>query len=145
MTTPAFAPHLADDITLTETLRLTVPLHIEELRRLHPGGVPLYKPKDDATAIGTYGDAMQFAGNAERSLAGRRATTKGFNGLARGLATAALRPDGVTFAGLHWCTSPHPDCPTLPRPERKPVTDEEIAYVIGLLDEYEALVKAARR
>jgi hypothetical protein len=143
VTTPVFAPGLANDITLTETLRLTVPLHIEELQRLHPGGVPLHKPKDDATAIGTYGDTIQFAGRAERSPAGRRATTKGFNGLARGLAAMALEPDGVTFAGLHWCVSPHVDCPTPPRPEPKPVTDEEIAYVVGLLDEYEALCKAA--
>lgn len=145
MTTPVFAPGLAGDITLTETLRLAVPMYIAELQRLHPAGVPLYKPKDDAAAIGTYGDALQFAGRAERSPAGRRATTKGFNGLARGLATAALGPGGVTFAGLHWCVAAHEGCPTPPRPEPKPVTAEEIAEVVGLLDEYEALVKAATR
>lgn len=141
MTTPVFAPGLAGDITLTETLRLAVPMHIENLQRLHPDGVPLYKPKDDAVAIGTYGDALQFAGRGERSPAGRHATAKGFDGLARGLAAAAIgNPGGVTFAGLHWRVRPHEGCPTPPRPESKPVTTDDIAVVVGLLDEYEALI-----
>lgn len=143
MTTPTFAPNLADDVSLTESLRFAVPLHLEELARLHPGGVPLYKPKDDAVRIGTYGDALQFAGRAERSPAGRRATAKGFDGLARGLAAMALEPDGVTFAGVHFCAQPHADCPNAPRVAGKPVTAEEIAAVVAGLDELEALIKRA--
>jgi hypothetical protein len=36
-----------------------------------------------------------------------------FNELVTGLACAALLPGGVSFAGLHWCTAPHPGCPVL--------------------------------
>jgi hypothetical protein len=32
--------------------------------------------------------------------------------LARGIALGSLRPGGVTFAGRHWCTAPHEDCPS---------------------------------
>lgn len=61
------------------------------------------------------------------------------NGLVRGLAALAIMtPDGVTFAGLHWCVQRHEDCPTLPRPVAKPVTAEEIAEVVALDAEYEA-------
>lgn len=142
MTTPVFAPSLAGNIGLTESLRFAVPMHMAELMRLHPDGVPIYKPKDDAAAIGTYGDVLQFSGRGEKSPAGKRATAKGFDGLARGLAAIALRPGGVTFAGLNWCIEPHSDCPTRPRPEPKPVTAEEIAAVIAGLDELEALIAA---
>lgn len=34
-----------------------------------------------------------------------------FNFLARGLAVLACQPGGVTYAGRHWCASPHPGCP----------------------------------
>ncbi len=31
--------------------------------------------------------------------------------LARGIAAGSLRPGGVTFAGRHWCSAAHEDCP----------------------------------
>ena len=141
-----------DDISVTESLRFAVPWHMDELRATHrPGtevfahnpwhdtdGIPLYKAVDDARNLGSYGDGLQFSGHGERSPAGRRATTKAFNALARGLAMAAFEPGGVTFAGLHWCTQEHDGCPRPPAPARTPVTAEDIAYVIGLLDEYES-------
>ena len=134
------------NLSLIETLRYAVPLQIEELQRLHPGGMPLYKSKDDAAAIGTYSDTLMFPGHGERSPSGRRSVTKAFNGLARGLAAMAISDaDGVTFAGLHWCTRAHENCPTPPRKPGPPVTDVEIKEVIALLDEYEAMLPTPRR
>ncbi|MER7126668.1 hypothetical protein [Micrococcus luteus] len=31
--------------------------------------------------------------------------------IARGLALLAYQPGGVTWAGSHWCTTPHEGCP----------------------------------
>ena len=31
--------------------------------------------------------------------------------LARGIAAGSMRPGGVTFAGRHWCSAAHEDCP----------------------------------
>lgn len=36
-----------------------------------------------------------------------------FNALARGLALLAHCPGGVSFAGPHWCTESHPQCPNI--------------------------------
>jgi len=96
-----FAESLADDITLTETLRFAVPFHIHDLRkwdvRVRQG-----LAREAAVNLGSYGDALLFTSKHSRKLA-----ALAFNSLARGLATLAYEPGGVTFAGLHWCVDPH--------------------------------------
>jgi hypothetical protein len=151
MSTPEFGVSIGendDDIALVESLRFAVPLAIRELLWQHPGGVPLYMLKDDASRIGTYSDVLMCPpGYRGQTRGPQRAARQanGFalahNGLVRGLAALAIMtPEGVTFAGLHWCTRPHADCPTPPRAAAKPATAEEIAELVALADEYEAAV-----
>lgn len=103
---------MADDGVLVETLRLAVPMHMDELRGL-PHDVLVGIARQSAVTVGSHGDALQFGG---------RHCAEAFNALARGLAVAALTAwGGVTFRGLHWCHvptcrdrhSPH-DMPTWP-------------------------------
>ncbi|MGW1492598.1 hypothetical protein [Streptomyces sp. NPDC002402] len=89
-------------MVLRETLRLAVPLHIEELR--HLDGRQLADIAHACGAVVAYkGDDIQFGGVACREA---------FNALARGLAaTALIAWGGVTFDGMHWCTTP--GCPAV--------------------------------
>jgi hypothetical protein len=93
---------LADDITLTETLRLAVPIHLAELCALPPHARAeraRWWATDGARAVGERGDLLQFTRTKNRL---RVANT--FDQLARGLtALAVLDPDGVDAFGLHWC------------------------------------------
>lgn len=84
---------LADDISLTETLRFVVPLQIWDLQR-YGARTRRGLARDDAVNVGSHGDALLF-GDKHSALA--------FNALSRGLASLAYEPGGVTFAGLHWC------------------------------------------
>lgn len=77
-----------------QTLALAVPLHIEELRHVSPGGRVLIG-RDCADEVAARGDSLMFP-----SKKGR--TAEAFNKLARGLAVAAFQPGGVTFLGQHW-------------------------------------------
>lgn len=95
---------LSDDITLVETLRLAVPLHIMELRTVSDIQ-RAFIANNAAGVVGEKGDALQFKG---KSAAGRRSTGEAFNSLARGLACLAYAPGGVEFAGVHWCVWDHP-------------------------------------
>jgi hypothetical protein len=93
---------LADDISLTESLRLAVPLHLAELLAL-PDQARVERARwwaaDGARAVGERGDLLQFTGTKSRL---RVANT--FNQLARGLAAlVVLDPAGVDALGLHWC------------------------------------------
>ena len=50
---------------------------------------------------------------------GRRNSPQGavLTALARGIAVGSLRPGGVTFAGRHWCSAAHEDCPNAHGPD----------------------------
>lgn len=142
-----FGASLVDDdfhVSFVESLRFAVPMFIDQLRDA-PEARLIGDARRCSWAVGERGASLMFTERGEPSKTARNSTALAFEGVARGLAAIALLEGAVTYAGLHWHTRPHPDCPTPPRPESKPVTDEEIAYVVGLLDEYEALVKAARR
>ncbi|MFI6228586.1 hypothetical protein ACIBCR_14895 [Micromonospora echinospora] len=98
------APNIADDTTLTETLRLAVPELVNELLAVPQAErerQALRWSTDGGAAVGGFGDLLIFrtgtAWNPRRALA--------FNRLARGLAAAVvLHPTtGVDVAGLHWC------------------------------------------
>jgi hypothetical protein len=122
------AANPADDMrtmVLLETLRLAVPLHIDDMRHLDPQHLTRVAQSAAAT-VGSRGDDLQFGG---------RHCAEAFNALARGLAAAALVAwGGVTFNGLHWCPTPgclavdddHPQpWPWTPRtvPPQRPVHD----------------------
>jgi hypothetical protein len=133
----------ADDFhaSLVESLRFAVPMFIDQLRDT-PEARLIGDAKRCSWAVGERGASLMFTERGEPTRTARNSTALAFEGLARGLAAIALIEGAVTYAGLHWCTRPHADCPTPPRLEPKPVTDEEIAHVVGLLDEYEALIAA---
>lgn len=83
------------------TLQLAVPLQIDALKSL-TDDQRQRAAEEAAEIIATHGDDLQFGG---------RHCAEAFNALARGLALGAAAPGGITFAGLHWCTTPHPECP----------------------------------
>lgn len=84
-------------MVLLETLRLAVPMHMEELRCFTPEHRAEIASRC-ATVLGSHGDALQFGGKHCREA---------FNALARGLAAAALTaPGGVDLLGGHWCADP---------------------------------------
>lgn len=84
---------LADDISLVETLRFVVPLHILDLRR-YDAKIRHALAREDAVNVGSHGDALLFGG---------KHSVVAFNALSRGLAALAYEAGGATFAGLHWC------------------------------------------
>lgn len=135
------APGLAEDITLTETLKMAVPMWMAQLE--HVQEIPSYMTADDIRNLGTYGTGLMFHRHGESTRSERRSSTLAFNSLARGLAVLARLEGGVTFAGVHWCAKPHEGCPRVER-VREPVTAEEIARVVAMLDEFEELLKKER-
>lgn len=60
--------------------------------------------------------ADELAAGADRLTApgnfdDRRERSRALTALARGIAIGAHQPGDVTWAGRHWCTAPHLDCP----------------------------------
>lgn len=96
------------DPVLAETLRLAVACHMLEMRGLTGGERYRRVPRDAAALVGAYGDALQFRGRGGKSA---RHTADAFNALAAGLAAVAGEDGGVTFHGVHACTSDHEGCP----------------------------------
>lgn len=95
---------VADDprnVTLVETLALTVPLWMWELRN-HTDAQRAAIAKRCGAMVAERGDALQFGGK-------KGAPTQVFNALAEGIAAAAFQPGGITFAGRHWCAD-HRQC-----------------------------------
>lgn len=85
-------------MVLRETLALAVPMHMAELDGLSEEHLCLVAAAA-SEVVGTHGDALQFGG---------KHCQEAFNGLARGLAAAALTADGgVDFLALHWCADPY--------------------------------------
>lgn len=89
---------------LVEALRAAVPLNIL-LMRDWPERLRLNEAHWAARVVSAKGDVLQFGGSRPGQAAGA------LNALAKGLAAAAYQPGGVTFAGLHWCTEEHAECP----------------------------------
>ncbi|MGW4075950.1 hypothetical protein ACWELB_20975 [Streptomyces asiaticus] len=124
-------------IVLLETLRLAVPMHMDDLR----GSTPEQRcaiASRCATVIGSHGDALQFGG---------KHCAEAFNALARGLAAAALTaPGGVDALGGHWCADPwcrangrfdHAEDEPAATPEPEPLTTpRQVADVIRDLADY---------
>jgi hypothetical protein len=139
--TPILAASMAGDpvhLSLVETLRFAVPTYIAEFRDAGPADL-MRAGRAAALLVGERGDVLTFSGRKEHTASQRSSVALAFNGLARGLGALAYNPGGITFAGLHWCTAAHDDCPTPPRTPGLGVTREQAAHAIGQLDEYAAL------
>ena len=96
------------NVALTATLQLAVPLWIAQLQQL-AGDTRHEQARAWAEAaidpVCSRADILLYRGGKKGQAA------EVFNHLARGLAALAHAPGGVTFAGLHWCTDPHPPVP----------------------------------
>lgn len=134
-------PLPAEDITLTESLRFAVPLWIVEMRDATPGDL-MRAGLRCAWAVGERGDNVMFHAPGEPTRSERNSAALAFEGLARGLAAVCLLEGRADFAGLHWCVRPHEGCPARRAQRREPVPDHEMARVVELLDEFEALLTA---
>jgi hypothetical protein len=90
-----------------------VPLHLMRLDR--PG--ELARTHAEATAqdgladrIAEAGDRLTAPGNF-RDPEDRRIRGRLLGAMATCLALGAHQPGGITWAGRHWCTAPHTNCP----------------------------------
>lgn len=97
------------DENLACALQVAVPLRIHEIR----DWTPEQRSNDAAWVMelmraGAAGDELLYG-----TAVGRPAWS--FAALARGLAALAYVEGGVTFAGLHWCTEKHMECPNGPQ------------------------------
>lgn len=92
---------------LADILHGLVPVHIARLTAAsgHDRHVLAERYAD---GIATGADRLTAPGN----FADRRERSEALTALAGGLALGAMQTGGVTFAGHHWCTTRHPDCPT---------------------------------
>jgi len=97
------------DANLACALQVAVPLRIHEIR----DWTPEWRSNDAAWVMelmraGAAGDELLYG-----SREGRPAAS--FAALTRGLAALAFVEGGVDFAGLHWCTEEHIECPNRPQ------------------------------
>lgn len=97
------------DENLRSALLAAVPLRIFEIRQW----TPEQRANDAAWVMelmraGAAGDELLYGVRDGRPAAA-------FNALMRGLAALAYVEGGVTFAGLHWCTEKHIECPNGPQ------------------------------
>lgn len=136
----ATQPPIASHPVLIETLRLAVPMWIDQLRHLDesPRDRRIQAwARDAVDPIASRADALQFGGK-------KGEAAEVFNHLARGLAATAFQPGGVTFAGVHWCTdhaacedaqawaADHPLCWTdeqTTQPARRPIADAHLPEI----------------
>lgn len=143
---------IATDAPLVESLRVAVPLRIDELAQMDPD--QRARVMDRWAAVGAelvahHGDMLVF-----RTKAGKRhtsecrerqqgvqppqrcdclvGTAEVFNALAKGLAAGAFLPGGVEFAGCRWEVK----APATPPPRRadRPVATVELPEVVSLND-----------
>lgn len=125
-----------DNPVLIETLRLAVPLAAAYLlsRRDRQDLIQVWLT-DAARAVGERGDLLQFRSKRQREGRHDERTAATFESLAKGLAAAAMvLPEGVQWAGLHWCA--RQDCRRC-RPEPAPGRPSR-AQLIARLEELDA-------
>jgi hypothetical protein len=66
---------------------------------------------ESGDVIAEAGDRLTAPGNFQ-DAADRRTRSDLLNAMASALALGAEEPGGVTWCGAHWCTAPHPGCPS---------------------------------
>lgn len=130
-----------DNPVLIETLRLAVPLAAAYLlsRRDRQDLIGVWLA-EGARAVGERGDLLQFRSKRQREGRFDERTAATFEALAKGLAAAAMvLPEGVQWAGLHWCA--RQDCRRC-RPEPVPGRPSR-AQLIARLRELDAQYRRA--
>ncbi len=135
-------PRPRDNVSLVESLRFAVPLWVLEMRDASPADL-VRAGLRCAWAVGERADSMMFRSAGEPTASQRNSAALAFEGLARGLASIALLEGRADFAGLHWCTAAHPDCPLPAREPAAPVSPDRVAAVVAMLDEFEAMLGGA--
>lgn len=97
-------------LTLPPGLRLVldglIPLHLMRLAALSEGDRKRLAERY-ADGLATGADRLTAPGN----FTDRKERAQALTALAGGIAIGATQPGGITWAGRHWCTKPHPDCP----------------------------------
>lgn len=103
----------SDNERLLLVLDGLVPLHLMRLGQ--PG--ELARAHAEATAQGGLADVIAEAGDRLtapgnfRDPEDRRTRGRLLTAMATCLAIGARQPDGITWAGHHWCAAPHDACP----------------------------------
>lgn len=113
MTPPSGSPEAEAIERLLLVLDGLVSLHLMRLGQ--PG--ELARAHAEATAqdgladvIAEAGDRLTAPGNF-RDPEDRRTRGRLLTAMATCLAIGAMQPGGITWAGHHWCTAPHDECP----------------------------------
>lgn len=101
---------MTTDLPLPSMLKLAldglIPLHLMRLADLSEGDRRRLA-EQYADGLATGADRLTAPGN----FTDRHERGQALNALAGGLAIGATQPGGITWAGHHWCTTPHPGCP----------------------------------
>lgn len=102
-------PGIVLDENLAAALQTGVPLRMQEIREWTPAG-----RANDAAWVA---ELMRAGASADELLYGQQngRPAAALAALVRALAALAYQEGGVTVAGLHWCASPHIECPTGPQ------------------------------
>lgn len=90
---------------LLDVLSGLIPLHLSRLAGL--------SDRDRAHVTEQYADEIAASGDrltAPENFDDRHERARALTALAGGLAIGAMQPGGVTWAGRHWCTTPHVNC-----------------------------------
>lgn len=98
-------------LLLLDVLGGLVPLHLLRLQH-HPGELARARSECGTLAdtIAEHGDRLTNHGSF-RDRDHRAERSQLLNAMATALALGAIQDGGVTWAGRHWCTQPHPACP----------------------------------
>lgn len=91
---------------LLTVLNGLIPLHLARLAGLSEGDRRRLA-EQYADGLATGADRLVMPGN----FTDRRERSQALTALAGGLAIGAMQPGGITWAGRHWCVTPHPGCP----------------------------------
>ena len=89
--------------SLQMCLALAVPLWLERARGCSPAELAAMAEESSRVLAGS-GGVLQRGGQVADAA-------RVLSHLARGIAITAFGPDGITFAGMHWCAHGHPGCP----------------------------------
>ncbi len=109
-TAPNQHPAAIADPLLIEILNGLVALQMLRLSHSDQQLRTQLEASDLAYVIAEHGDRLTNSGSFQDE-GNREERGRVLNAMATCLAVGALHDGGVTWAGHHWCTAPHPACP----------------------------------
>lgn len=86
-----------------------VALRLAEFTQPEAHAAAAARAAETADVIAEYGDRITAPGNFT-DPADRRDRGRAFAAMATAIALGAHQPGGITWAGHHWCTTPHVNC-----------------------------------